>query len=136
MKTILDQKDKNLPLDQLGRKFDTEKKVQMDMQFKQFQPDGELLNSTIEKLMLKATTTNEFPLGSRKFTPGSYQIKLIGPIHFKYLDYNGNLRIIEEAQFDLNFWFEIDEKEKQDSSSEDDSDTSSHKGYYTEAEVR
>lgn len=118
-----------LPNVPLSRQFDTEKAAVLDLVFK---PEGH--PAITQKFKGKASKPHEYPLGVWSLDPGTHEIKLIGSIWFKYLNYIGERIVSEKQDLDLTFWFEV--ASQPDSSPQEDSDSSSHRGYYTEAELR
>ena len=118
-----------------GRKFDTEKQTEVEMRLTPIsQPEDGNLGFTGGRMRLKATGDDEFPLSKWKLEAGKYKLGLIGTIHFKYINHNGEPAVFEEAQVDLTFMLEVEENKN--SPIEEDSDSSSLQAYYTEAELR
>lgn len=134
-KDYVKEEDKKYPLNVFGRKFDTEKQTEVEMRLTPIsQPEDGNLGFTGGRMRLKATGDDEFPLSKWKLEAGKYKLGLIGTIHFKYINHNGEPAVFEEAQVDLTFMLEVEENKN--SPIEEDSDSSSLQAYYTEAELR
>jgi hypothetical protein len=111
----------------LQRIFDTEKEAEMEILLK-----PRVGEHSRTRMLGKATVEDNFSLGSRKLEPGEYELKLIGPINFKYRDQYGKFRVLEEMHLDLGFWFIVSVNPDSSLEEEDDDDQPDELGYHIE----